>query len=772
MEKYDLIPLLSYISPDDYEVWTKVGMALKHEGYSVYDWESWSRTSDKHHPGECEKKWDSFNEAAGEIVTGGTIVTFAKQGGWEPSKQPRENKFLAWDDVIGSDKVKSIVDEGLVEKEPVPLPPKDWKPCEELMRYLNALFQPDDIIGYVPDSVKKEDSDKYVPKNSGLYKRTAGEIINLLRSSKDITDAIGTYDKNGGVWIRINPLDGQGVLNANVADFRHALVESDDISIEKQYSILKQMQLPIAALVHSGGKSLHAIVKVNALDKDDYNKKVQFLYQVCEKSGLKVDVKNKNPSRLSRMPGVERAGKKQYLIATDIGCESWDKWVEHVALIDNELPDPENLADILDNPPQMAEEVIEGILRRGHKMLIAGASKAGKSFLLMELCVALNSGLKWLKWKCTECKVLYINLEIDKNSCRDRFIKIMNAMNVTGGLKNVDLENLRGMAAPMDKLVDKLIFMAKDAHYDIIIIDPIYKVITGDENSASDMAHFTNQFDKLAQALGCAVIYCHHHSKGAQADKRVADRASGSGVFSRDADALLDMIELEIPSEIRHQIFADRVCQRIIELFSQTKDSQWCKGVPEHELHGGYTMLERRAETWAEKSEIAKIKEEVQKNVDAMTAWRIEGTLREFPKFAPLNFWFDYPVHYLDKDGLLKNAQPIGATNPYIKGGEATKHACEQKQLNDDLRLKQCYEKLAAEHEEVTFPMLMDAFNDSREADGMTKQSRPTIMSKLDKSRYLEKVGRTDKKNGTLPSLIRMKPEEVHDDLPEGYFDD
>ena len=39
------------------------------------------------------------------------------------------------------------------------------------------------------------------------------------------------------------------------------------------------------------------------------------------------------------------------------------------------------------------------------------------------------------------------------------------------------------------------------------------------------------------------------------------------------------------------------------------------------------------------------------------TAWRIEGTLREFPKFAPLNMWFDYPVHREDTVGVLKDCE-------------------------------------------------------------------------------------------------------------------
>jgi hypothetical protein len=37
------------------------------------------------------------------------------------------------------------------------------------------------------------------------------------------------------------------------------------------------------------------------------------------------------------------------------------------------------------------------------------------------------------------------------------------------------------------------------------------------------------------------------------------------------------------------------------------------------------------------------------------TAWRIEGTLREFERFAPVNVWFDYPVHLMDRAGVLQD---------------------------------------------------------------------------------------------------------------------
>ena len=46
------------------------------------------------------------------------------------------------------------------------------------------------------------------------------------------------------------------------------------------------------------------------------------------------------------------------------------------------------------------------------------------------------------------------------------------------------------------------------------------------------------------------------------------------------------------------------------------------------------------------------------RSVRTRTAWRIDGTLREFPKFQPVNVWFEYPVHRADQTGVLKDVDP------------------------------------------------------------------------------------------------------------------
>ena len=573
----------------DRATWISVGMALKEEGYPCSIWDDWSKNDPRYHPGECEKKWAGFN-GTGKPVKGGTIVQMAKDRGWMPSTEGA----MAWDDTIeydGNDGFNGFA------------PPDAWNPTADLISYLELLFEPNDRVCYVTGDVWQDSEGKWVP-SKGVYDRTAGELISSLKKhSDDIGATVGDWKPEVGGWIRFNPLDGEGVKNENVTKFKYALVESDTLPIAEQDILFRKLELPIAALVHSGGKSLHAIVHVDAENYEEYRKRVEFLYDFMEKQGVPIDKQNRNPSRLSRMPGLTRNGNRQYLAATNIGRKSWTEWMDYVEGVTDELPPMESLAKYKDNPPKLPEELIEGILRRGHKMLISGSSKAGKSFLLMELCVAIAEGTKWLGFPCKQGKVLYVNLEIDPASCINRFLKIYEALDVSmKHSENIIVWNLRGHAVPLDQLVPKLIRRVRDLQLSAIIIDPIYKVITGDENNASEMGQFCNQFDKICTETKCSTIYCHHHSKGAQGSKRAMDRASGSGVFARDPDAQLDMIQLELSDDIKNNV------------------------------RDGHA-----------------------------TAWRLESNLREFENIEPVNFWFEYPIHRLDASEELNNIPAVGS---------------------------------------------------------------------------------------------------------------
>ena len=677
--KTDLLEILNYIDPASltYQEWCDVGMALKHEGYSADDWEAWSLKDPKrYHAGECARKWNSFRGSS-EPRTGGTIIHLAQEAGWRPSGSSDPGHELGWGDTI-------VVDRDWIEDREVAEPDK-WNPKQELITYLETLFNADEKVGYVTESFEKTNADgkkKWVPKNNGHYDRTAGQLIEALRQTDDICNVIGDYSRIGGAWIRFNPLDGNYTRNENVTEYRYALVESDNMPIERQNAIVRELELPIAILVHSGGKSLHAIVRIDAADYTEYKKRVNYLYDVCKKNGMEIDTQNRNPSRLSRMPGIIRGENRQYIVDRNIGKASWAEWQEWIEGINDDLPDIESLASYWDDMPALADELIGGVLRKGHKMLIAGPSKAGKSFLQIQLAIAIAEGRDWLGWHCAKGRVMYVNLELDRASCLHRFKDAYSALGLEPrNIKNLEIWNLRGKSVPMDKLAPKLIRRAAKRDFVAIIIDPIYKVITGDENSADQMAAFCNQFDKVCTELGCAVIYCHHHSKGAQGGKKSMDRASGSGVFARDPDALLDMIQLPLDDDQQKTIADKAECAARVEYLkahhvelpgpddqlSAVQMKAWCDS---HLVKpGGWAVS--GAGSIAECSALA---DKARKEAMSRTAWRIEGTLREFPAFAPVNLWFQYPIHRIDGEGgILQDIDPEEVKPLWQKASEARK---------------------------------------------------------------------------------------------------
>ncbi len=569
------------VSTLGYQDWINVGFALKAEGLPCSVWDEWSQRDRRYHSGECQRKWETFN-GSDTPVTAATIFQMAKERGWTYSATSAP---LDWNATIGDD-------EGYVSRSSV----------SDFRRALEVLFKGDEYVGYTVTSFQDTDG-KWKPYG-GVYSRTCAELLATLdKYPEDLGAAIGDWKEEGGAWLRINPLDGSGLGNANVASFRYALVESDSVSLDEQKRILIETQLPIATMASSGGKSIHAIVRVDAETREEYKERTVFLYSYLKSKGLDVDEANKNPSRLTRLPGATRNGIVQKLLCTNIGAKTWNEWKKVLEENADDLPSPISLA-LYDNAyPTLNEELVKGVLRCGHKMIISGPSKAGKSFLLMELCIAVAEGIQWLGFDVKKGRVLYVNLEIDKSSCIQRFLKIYDAMKLQSTHRgNITVWNLRGYATPLDKLVPKLLKTMRGQSYDAVVLDPIYKLsMGGDENSASDMGAFCNQFDRICTETGAAVIYCHHHAKGMQGGKKALDRSSGSGVFARDPDAVLDITELEMPAGAEEYLGHN---------------------------HG--------------------------------TPFRVEGALREFPPFKFRNIWFEFPLHRVDY-GLLDGATIEGS---------------------------------------------------------------------------------------------------------------
>lgn len=211
------------------------------------------------------------------------------------------------------------------------------------------------------------------------------------------------------------------------------------------------------------------------------------------------------------------------------------------------LPDLLDGAALLQLDPVLPETLIDGVLHKGSKLSLGGASKAYKSWTFLNLALSLATGEPWLDFPCSRCRVLYVNLEIQPGFIHRRLKVLCLARNLSLQPGWLDIWNLRGFTSPHSVIIPKIIKRARDVGYGLAILDPHYKLFDAgsNENAAVDVNQVMNSFERLSTETGAAVAYGSHFAKGNAAAKESIDRVSGSGVFARDPDTILTFTKHE-----------------------------------------------------------------------------------------------------------------------------------------------------------------------------------------------------------------------------------
>jgi hypothetical protein len=112
-----------------------------------------------------------------------------------------------------------------------------------------------------------------------------------------------------GAWYLANPIDGElrdGSFRsgANLTAHRHIVLESDGAPRDQWLAMLVQEPIPIVALTTSGNRSVHALVKIQAKNKVEFDKiRDDYRKKYCP---LGADPAAMSAVRLTRLPGVIR----------------------------------------------------------------------------------------------------------------------------------------------------------------------------------------------------------------------------------------------------------------------------------------------------------------------------------------------------------------------------------------------------------------------------------------------------------------------------------
>jgi RecA-family ATPase len=381
---------------------------------------------------------------------------------------------------------------------------------------LLAAFKDDEIVCITNEAGQNEDG-KYFPASKGNFLTRAEWITRFFGP-----DAKGKkhYEASEqGAWLRINPFkaDDFSGTDQSVSSYRHVLVEFDKKAKDEQVAIFHQSNLPITALIESGGKSVHAWVRVDAETKEQWEERRNTVYDFL--TDHEPDPQNKNPSRWSRLGGVMRGDKEQKVVALKVGAESWDAWV--IWRDGHDLPDELNTDFLETYDTQHDPNHVIGHGRwlcRGGSLLITGQSGIGKSSFTMQTACswALGRELFGIPVK-KPLRVGVIQAECDVGDLAESYQGVTSSMSLSAADKQVLKENLRfytettKTGKDFADLVRKIVVRMK---LDVIFCDPLLSYVGGDLSKQEVASHFLrNLIQPILKDTGCIIVFTHHEGK-------------------------------------------------------------------------------------------------------------------------------------------------------------------------------------------------------------------------------------------------------------------
>lgn len=163
------------------------------------------------------------------------------------------------------------------------------------------------------------------------------------------------------------------------------------------------------------------------------------------------------------------------------------------------------------------------------KAVFYAPAKSGKSLLAMQLARSVGTGSNFLGIPTTQAIVLYIQFELAEEVLLRRMLQVKKPY------RNCFIGTSFSMQIDLPGGQEQLIRAMDAVKPGVLILDPLYKTMAGDENESSDMKSVTGFLDRVIEQYNCSVLVIHH------AGKNVAQRGRGSSVLEGWVDSLIEM---------------------------------------------------------------------------------------------------------------------------------------------------------------------------------------------------------------------------------------
>lgn len=254
---------------------------------------------------------------------------------------------------------------------------------------------------------------------------------------------------------------------------------------------------------------------------------------------------------------------------------------------------PLSLGELTSRYQDLRRPVIHGLLRQGETMNIISSPKVGKSWLVIDLALAVAGNRAWLDTFITERgSVLIIDNELHSETSAHRIPKVAAArrINIADVQSRLYVQNLRGYLQDIFSLAEYFRSL-EPGRFQLVILDAMYRFMPADtdENDNGSMARIYNVLDRYADALGCSFVLIHHTSKGSQSSKAITDVGAGAGSQSRATDTHLILR----PHEVNNVVVLDAAVRSFPPVEKRCLLWQFPVFIPANELDPAMLRVER-----------------------------------------------------------------------------------------------------------------------------------------------------------------------------------
>lgn len=184
-----------------------------------------------------------------------------------------------------------------------------------------------------------------------------------------------------------------------------------------------------------------------------------------------------------------------------------------------EIPEGGDLAvslyDFVTNPPVAPAPLVHGIIDVGTGVLIGGQPNVGKSWLVMDMALAIASGQQWMDQYATEQGgVLMIDEEGTPYGQYERFQMLLDGrqyMSAVGLPLHLSIGG--GIRLDSDVGITRLRRMLERYTPRLVVLDSLVRLHAGDENNAQSMARFFATTKDLMRTYETTFLFTHHVRK-------------------------------------------------------------------------------------------------------------------------------------------------------------------------------------------------------------------------------------------------------------------